>query len=146
MLRPDLLSVLDDAKAWCLRVLEAEETNVKGYLLMSVVTAQIEGLMRGLGKSDVAALMVKAAENVGEKCLPILRETLAPLGQGKGAGEAGAVDGLQQESLAAPGEAMKEDWGILVSAAVPFVPIYLPVAYGYLRRQIIFSIRTTSTR
>ncbi|OIW27604.1 hypothetical protein CONLIGDRAFT_655445 [Coniochaeta ligniaria NRRL 30616] len=118
MLRPDLFSVLDDAKAWCLRVLEAGETNVKGYLLMSVVTAQIEGLMRGLGKNDVAELMVKAAENVEEKCLPILRGISAALCQVEGAGEGGAVDGLQQASLAAPGEAMEEDWGFMTADAL----------------------------
>ena len=42
-LRPDLLSVLDDAKAWSLRCIEAGETNIKGYLLMCLVAAQIEG-------------------------------------------------------------------------------------------------------
>jgi hypothetical protein len=146
MLRPDLFSVLNDAKAWCLRVLEAGETNVKGYLLMSLVTAQIEGLMRGLGKNDVAELMVKAAENVEEKCLPILREISAALGPGEGPGEGAAVDGLQQASFTAPGEAMEEDWGFMVSTAAPFVPMYSPVAYECVRRQMVFSIRTISNR
>ncbi|KAF2184010.1 hypothetical protein K469DRAFT_784764 [Zopfia rhizophila CBS 207.26] len=114
-LRPDLLSVLDDAKAWCLRVIKAGETNVKGYLLMSVVSAQIEGLMRGLGKDEVAELLAKAVENVEERCLPILEEMAAAQGQGEG-----AVDGLQQVSLATPVEAM-EDWGFMISDAL-FIP------------------------
>lgn len=112
-LRPDLLSVLDDAKAWCLRAIEAGETNVKGYLLMGVIAAQIEGLMRDLGKDEVAELLVKVAENVGERCLPILEEMAAAQGL-----EGGAVDGLQQVSVATPVEAI-EDWGFMVSTDAP---------------------------
>jgi hypothetical protein len=47
-LRPNLLAVLEEAKAWCLQVLEVGEINVKGYLLISVVAGQIQGLTRGL--------------------------------------------------------------------------------------------------
>ncbi|KAL4985030.1 hypothetical protein BDW68DRAFT_193266 [Aspergillus falconensis] len=73
-LRPDLLSVLDDVKAWCLRVIEAGETNVKGYLLMSLVEAQVKGLMDGLkdGGNQMKEVLVLAAERVEEMCLPIL--------------------------------------------------------------------------
>lgn len=130
MLRPDLFSVLGEAKAWCLRVLEAGETNVKGYLLISLVAAQIEGLMRGLGKTEMAELLVKAAENVEERCWPILREIHAALGQEEGTAESGAQHDLQQELLDAPGQAMEEDWGFMVST--PALLQYLstfPVAY-----------------
>jgi len=92
MLRPDLFSVLSEAKAWCLRVLEAGETNVKGYLLISLVAAQIEVLMRGLGQTEMAELLVKAAENVEERCWPILQEIHTALGQEKGT--AGIVDSM----------------------------------------------------
>ncbi|EAW23427.1 uncharacterized protein NFIA_021350 [Aspergillus fischeri NRRL 181] len=78
-LRPDLLSVLEDAKAWCLRVIKAGETNVKGYLLMSIVSAWVKGLMRGLGENEATSLLVKAIKNVGEKCLPILEEMAASM-------------------------------------------------------------------
>jgi hypothetical protein len=47
-LRPDLLAVLKEAKAWCLQVLEVGEMNVKGYLLISMVAGQIQGLIHGL--------------------------------------------------------------------------------------------------
>jgi hypothetical protein len=73
-LRPDLLSVIDEAKTWCLKCIEAGETNIKGYLLICVVASQIEGLMRGLGKDEYPKLLVKAAEDAEEKCLPILEE------------------------------------------------------------------------
>jgi hypothetical protein len=49
-LRPDLLSVLEDAKAWCLRVIKAGETNIKGYLLMSMISARVEDRCAALGK------------------------------------------------------------------------------------------------
>ncbi|KAL4818056.1 hypothetical protein BDW67DRAFT_190158 [Aspergillus spinulosporus] len=73
-LRPDLLSVLDDVKAWCLRVIEAGETNVKGYLLMSLVVAQVRGLMDGLrdGGDQMKEALVLAVEEAGKTCLPIL--------------------------------------------------------------------------
>ncbi|GIC93745.1 uncharacterized protein Aud_010233 [Aspergillus udagawae] len=78
-LRPDLLAVLEEAKAWCLQVLEAGETNVKGYLLISVVTGQIQGLTRGLRKDEIASLLIQAVEDVGVRCLPILERLEAAL-------------------------------------------------------------------
>jgi hypothetical protein len=130
MLRPDLFSVLGEAKAWYLRVLEAGETNVKGYLLMSLVAAQIEGLMRGLGKIEMAELLIKAAENVEEKCWPILQQIHAALGREKGAAGNGAEHDLQEELLDASAQAMEGDWGFMVSSPPPggrrnCVPVYL---------------------
>jgi hypothetical protein len=80
LLRPDLLSVLKDAEAWCLRSIEVGETNVKGYLLICLVNAEIGGLMRGLGKDELRASLVKAAEDSEDRCLPIL-EAMAAHGQ-----------------------------------------------------------------
>ena len=111
-LRPDLLSVLDDAKTWSLRCIEAGETNIKGYLFMCLVAAQIEGLMRGLGKDEFPELLVKAAEEAEERCLPILEEKAA---QGQ---TEGSVDGLNQTSLNTPPELM-EDWDFMVSQEPP---------------------------
>ncbi|KAL4747316.1 hypothetical protein BDW72DRAFT_206607 [Aspergillus terricola var. indicus] len=73
-LRPDLLCVWDDVKAWCLRVIEAGETNVKGYLLMSLVVAQVKGLIDGLrdGGDQMREALVLAVERAGKTCLPIL--------------------------------------------------------------------------
>jgi hypothetical protein len=76
-LRPDLLSVVDDAKFWCLRCIKAGETNIKGFLLMSVIAAQIQGLTKGLRGDDLAKLMVRAAEETGEKCIPMLEQIAA---------------------------------------------------------------------
>ena len=83
-LRPDLLAVLDEVKDWCLKIHEAGETNVKGYLLMSLVAAQIDGLRRGLGKDEIAKLLIQTVEKVGERCLPILEDMAAAQDQGTG--------------------------------------------------------------
>lgn len=111
-LRPDLLAVLDDAKTWSLRCIEAGETNVKGYLLMCILAAQIKGLMQGLGKDEFPELLVKTAEEAEERCLPMLEE-MAAQGQTEG-----TVDGLNQMSVNMPHELM-EDWDFIVSEEPP---------------------------
>ena len=58
-LQPDLFSVLDDAKAWSLRCIEAGETNIKGYLLLSIFATQIKGLMQGLGLDKFSAFFTQ---------------------------------------------------------------------------------------
>ncbi|PWY94777.1 hypothetical protein BO94DRAFT_457212 [Aspergillus sclerotioniger CBS 115572] len=78
-LRPDLLAVLEEAKAWYLRMLEAGETNVKGYFLISGMAAQIQGLLKGLQRDDMVDLLIQEVENVEAKCLPILERLMAAL-------------------------------------------------------------------
>lgn len=109
MLRPDLLSVLEDAKKWCLSTTRAGETNLKGFLLMSVVTAQVEGLISGVGQEGFANLLMKAVENVEIECLPILKDMAAALDQGEG-----AADGIQQCSASTPLGDL-EEWAFMVS-------------------------------
>ena len=75
-LRPDLLSVLDEAEPFSLGVLSAGETNVKGYLLMSIITTQVRGLIAGVPQEELAKAMVVAAERVSTTCLPILQDML----------------------------------------------------------------------
>nr|BBJ34515.1 putative transcriptional regulator [Alternaria solani] len=72
-LRPDLLSVIHESKQWCLQVIEAGETSVKGYLLMNVIVTQIEGLMHGLSEEEIVSRLIKAVEDVEEKCMPMLK-------------------------------------------------------------------------
>jgi hypothetical protein len=61
----------------------------------------MEGLMRGIGKGELPKLLVKAAADAGERCLPILGEMAAP-GQAKG-----TVDGLHHISLNTPPRVME---------------------------------------
>lgn len=71
-LRPDLLSVLEEAKTWSLRCIEAGETNTKGYLGNCVVAAQIQGLLRRVGEDELSEMIVKAAEEAEERSLLVL--------------------------------------------------------------------------
>ncbi|KAI9037116.1 putative transcriptional regulatory protein [Aspergillus affinis] len=103
-LRPDLLAVLEEAKAWCLRVLEAGETNVKGYLLISMITAQFQGLRSNLRRDEIAGLLIQAVENVEARCMPILERLAAAL----------------------PEQGV-EDWEFMVS--IPSILDYLVVAH-----------------
>lgn len=119
-LRPDLLLVLEESKAWCLRTMEAGETNVKGFLLMSALAAHIEGLARGMDKSGIARLLVKAVSDVGEICLPIL-ERMTTVVQGGNLAEL-----LQVQQASSPGATeMMEDWGFLVSQLEAIPPCLL---------------------
>ncbi|KAI8278246.1 Transcription factor lepE [Colletotrichum sp. SAR 10_98] len=79
-LRPDLMSVMEEARMWCLRVIEAGETNVKGYLLMNLVAAQIRSMVGLMKKDEVAGELIKAAKGVEEKCLPILERMAEEVG------------------------------------------------------------------
>ncbi|OBT82422.1 hypothetical protein VE02_09383 [Pseudogymnoascus sp. 03VT05] len=109
-LRPDLLAVLEDSKGWVLRRIEAGETNVKGYMMLCVVTAQIDALARGLGKEEMLRLCLQAAEESEEVCFPLL-EGMVAQGQDRG-GDSGILT-----SLGTP-EGGVEDWECMVSDAL----------------------------
>ena len=102
LLRPDLLSVLEDAKTWSLRCIGAGETNIKGYFLTCTLGAQVQGLMRGIGKDEMPEFLVKAEEAAVAKCLPMLEEMAAK------------VDDLHQLSLNTLPD-VPEDWDFMVS-------------------------------
>ncbi|KAK3381478.1 hypothetical protein B0H63DRAFT_475812 [Podospora didyma] len=110
-LRSDLLSVLEDAKAWCLEGIRAGETNIKGHLLTSIVAAYIQGLLRGLDKDELGKCLGKAAEESTERCIPILEDMAAQ----------GQVDDAQEINLpeipmeVPPGEL--QDWDFMTADA-----------------------------
>ncbi|KFX94872.1 hypothetical protein O988_06103 [Pseudogymnoascus sp. VKM F-3808] len=106
-LRPDLLAVLDDNMAWQLRRIQAGETNVKGYLLICVITTQIDALSRGLGKDEMLRLCLEAAEESEEVCFPLLEEMAAQTRNGDGG------SGIQT-GLGTP-EGLVEDWEFMAS-------------------------------
>ncbi|KAL4866956.1 hypothetical protein BDV12DRAFT_187052 [Aspergillus spectabilis] len=72
--RLDLFSLLSDAKMRAWRMIECGETNVKGFLLASLVTAQIEALMQGMEQSKLPGHLVQAAEQAQERCLSFMEE------------------------------------------------------------------------
>ncbi|PWY93415.1 hypothetical protein BO94DRAFT_486478 [Aspergillus sclerotioniger CBS 115572] len=73
-LRPDLVRVLEEAKAWTLECMESGETNTKGYLLTHGLVAQVQGLMRGVTEEDMHGYLVRTIEESIETCLGILEE------------------------------------------------------------------------
>jgi hypothetical protein len=76
---------------------------------MSIVSAQIKGLIKGLGKDELSELLLKAAQEAEEICLPILKDHAA---QGQDGGTAGGID---QMSL----NGQIEDWDFMVSSVRP---------------------------
>ncbi|EXJ92106.1 hypothetical protein A1O3_00656 [Capronia epimyces CBS 606.96] len=117
-LRPDLLSVLDDMKDFCLRCHRAGETNMKGYMFMCILTAHIQGLVQGFGKDRLTDLLLKAVEEAAETCLPILEEEAAwakAQAQAQVHGQPGEPgDGLNQMAFATPPDSM-DDWGLTLT-------------------------------
>ncbi|KAJ0419389.1 hypothetical protein BJY00DRAFT_324420 [Aspergillus carlsbadensis] len=112
-LRPDLLCVLEEAKAWSLRVVGAGETNVKGCLLLGLLAAHVQGLSRGVGRGEMAGLLVRAVEGVGEVCVPILEEMVTAQDR-----EVGAWTGTKTHTQTGSGkpEDVAGDW----SFATPY--------------------------
>ncbi|EDN07649.1 predicted protein [Histoplasma mississippiense (nom. inval.)] len=105
-LRPDLLSIVNNAVNWSFRCVEAGETNIKGHLFMCLVDARLEGLIRGVGKDELPASLIRAVENGQENCLRVLEERAAE-------GQTGArVDLLSQTGI----DTLKgmEDWDIMM--------------------------------
>ncbi|KAG5808523.1 hypothetical protein H9Q71_006983 [Fusarium xylarioides] len=77
--RPDLLKVMEDSKSWNLRTIEAGETNIKGYLMLSILMAQILGLMRHLSETEIVEFIVKAGEEAMQDALAVFESFLAQL-------------------------------------------------------------------
>ncbi|KAL2812978.1 hypothetical protein BJX63DRAFT_421499 [Aspergillus granulosus] len=72
--RRDLFSLISEAKARTWTMIECGETNIKGYLLASMIIAQIEGLWQGVEKSKLPDLLLQAAEEAEGRCLAFLEE------------------------------------------------------------------------
>ncbi|KIA75862.1 Zn(II)2Cys6 transcription factor [Aspergillus ustus] len=72
--RRDLFSLVSEAKARLWTTIECGETNIKGYLLASMITTQIDALRQGVEKSKIPELLLQAAEQAGERCLAFLEE------------------------------------------------------------------------
>ncbi|KAF2829552.1 hypothetical protein CC86DRAFT_318946 [Ophiobolus disseminans] len=105
--RPDLLNIPLDATNMVLRAIEAGETSVKGYILLSVLAAQIDGIERRVGEEDIPALLGGAAEVALQRCIPML-ERIA--GQGTG-----GVDSQTEEFDFQISPDFMEDWDLVMS-------------------------------
>lgn len=110
-LRRDLFTVLQDAKIWCLRCIEAGETNVKGYLFLCLVCAQIDGLMRGFSREEFPDMLLKEAEEAEARCLKLLEANFDA--------SSVSLDRASEMSME-PLSEMTSDWSLMVS--LPSLP------------------------
>jgi hypothetical protein len=90
--RPDLLNIIEDAIRWTMGTIEAGETGIKGYMMLHILAAQVDGIKRRVSKEEMPILLVRGAEAAIAECLPLL-EKMAGVGQQQGsADEAGPED------------------------------------------------------
>ncbi len=108
-LRPDFLACFEGAKAWTFRSIEAGETNIKGYVFLSAISAEITGLTQNLEVPELAKLMISAMEEAESKCLPVLESMASEDPAAAGGGGAG------QQSTPAASTGFAEDWDFMVS-------------------------------
>ncbi|KAJ8116445.1 hypothetical protein OPT61_g2141 [Boeremia exigua] len=73
-IRPDLVNIVEDAADWYLNCIRAGETGIKGYMLLTILSAQIGALRKSVCKEDIPLILVKASERAEEQCLPLLEE------------------------------------------------------------------------
>lgn len=73
-IRPDLINIVEDAADWYLNCIRGGETGIKGYMLLTILSAQIDALKRNVSKSDVPWILVQASEAAEGQCLPLLEE------------------------------------------------------------------------
>lgn len=104
-LRADLLAIMEETPSRTLQSIEVGETNIKGYLIMSLIATQIQGLMKGVGKEELAGMFVRTMEDAGTTCLAILEKKVA---------EATLHNELDQIPSGTPPQRM-EDWDFMVS-------------------------------
>ncbi|KAJ5375967.1 hypothetical protein N7509_012853 [Penicillium cosmopolitanum] len=105
-LRRDLYSVLQEAKKWSLHCIEAGETNIKGYLFLCLVCAQIKGLMHGLSREELPAILLEAAEEAEAGCLKILEGKI----------DSAAIGLERQDDIGMdPVSEIMADWSLMVS-------------------------------
>ncbi|SPO02031.1 uncharacterized protein DNG_04704 [Cephalotrichum gorgonifer] len=99
--RADLLVVLHEILDWSLSAVKAGETNIKGYLAVSLMIAHTECIKAGLTKDEIPKSLVKMTADFLITCVPLLEDMLA-----REEGE--NPSGREQPSAATPAEEM--DW------------------------------------
>lgn len=76
-LRRDVAVLLEDIRAWQLHFIEVGEPSVRGYMMICILIAHIEGLARGLPKHELGKTVARVGEAALDHCIPILEKTLA---------------------------------------------------------------------
>lgn len=104
--RPDLIAVLRDSVDWGLHCIKNGETNIKGYLMSRLIIAQIEAIIRGVHRDEMARIMVNATIDAENVCLPILEEMADDTNSDEVALDA------QKTAFSSPSDV---DWDLMVS-------------------------------
>lgn len=111
-LRRDLLTIIEDSGEWAWKCLVAGETNTKGYLMLSLMNTQIQGLMVRAPDDEFPVLFMHAAEKALAKCLALFEERL---GEGENLQmDLDAANDMDFESLFGKG-----GWNFMVELSIP---------------------------
>lgn len=111
-LRTDLLAVAEEAKEWNIRCIKAGETSAKGYLVMCILCAHIDGLRKALGKEELYQSLARAATEAMETSLAVLEDVACKTGAA-GMEREGEIGEISREADTIPN--MVEDWDFMVS-------------------------------
>lgn len=103
--------MLEEVKDWSLGCIKAGETNIKGYLLVCMIGAQIEALRRGAELDETNAAIVQGVVDAKDECVPILEERAAQARKGDQAD----ADALKAQQSHQP----MDDWDLAVSLHPP---------------------------
>jgi hypothetical protein len=101
-LQPDIFNMMQDAKPWTLKCVEAGETNIKGHLITCLLLAQIRGTMNRLSKEEMAQGMIRGGEEATREAFVALEASVVQL----------EPDGVEFQ---APPLDFGEDWDLMVS-------------------------------
>ncbi|KAF2439046.1 hypothetical protein P171DRAFT_370465 [Karstenula rhodostoma CBS 690.94] len=111
-LRRDLLAIIKEAVSWSIWCMEAGETNVKGHVFVCLMRAYTQGLAKGLGKGELARMLVEASHDALQRGMELLERMIqneVPEQDQAGLGSL-SLDDLTPEMLA--------DWQSIVSHVV----------------------------
>ncbi|KAM0339589.1 hypothetical protein ACHAPU_010890 [Fusarium lateritium] len=77
LLRPDLMGVIEDAKAWNLQCIEAGETSIKGHLTLGIVLGHIKCILQHKSEEETMRTVIKAGEEAENEGLVVLESIMA---------------------------------------------------------------------
>ncbi|RGP58953.1 hypothetical protein FSPOR_11662 [Fusarium sporotrichioides] len=100
----DVFNMMEDSKPWTLQCIEAGETNIKGHLITSLVSAQIKGIMSRVPKEELAQAMIHAGEEAAREALVVFESLAAQL----------EPDGGEFQTLSDPVD-FGEDWNLMLT-------------------------------
>lgn len=129
--RPDLLAVVQNSLIWTKQGIKAGETNVKGLIFATMVSTELQCIIEGISRDDIALRLIRSVEEVQALCQSLL-EDLAAAGQPEGMADASPG----QLMLATPPDLMEmEDWDFSVGSRAHAIArrIRLPRDSGPLR-------------